>query len=48
MGLDRVLFSVGYPLEDSDEPARFIERAPLSEVEHEAVCFSNAERALGL
>jgi predicted TIM-barrel fold metal-dependent hydrolase len=28
MGLDRVLFSVDYPLEDSDEAARFIESAP--------------------
>jgi len=48
MGLDRVLFSVDYPLEDSDEAARFIETAPLSEVEREAVCFRNAERVLGL
>jgi 2,3-dihydroxybenzoate decarboxylase len=48
MGLDRVLFSVDYPLEDSDEAARFIETAPLSEVEREAVCFRNAERMLRL
>ena len=48
MGLDRVLFSVDYPLEDSDEAARFIETAPLSEVEREAVCFRNAERVLRL
>ena len=48
MGLDRVLFSVDYPLEDSDEAARFIETAPLSEVEREAVCFRNAERLLRL
>jgi 2,3-dihydroxybenzoate decarboxylase len=48
MGLDRVLFSVDYPLEDSDEAARFIETAPLSEAEREAVCFRNAERLLQL
>ncbi|HEY1433483.1 MAG TPA: amidohydrolase family protein, partial [Stellaceae bacterium] len=48
MGLDRVLFSVDYPLEDSDEAARFIETAPLSEAEREAVCFGNAERFLRL
>ena len=48
MGLDRVLFSVDYPLEDSDEAARFIESAPLSEPEREAVCFRNAERLLRL
>jgi 2,3-dihydroxybenzoate decarboxylase len=48
MGLDRVLFSVDYPLEDSDEAARFIEAAPLSEIEREAVCFRNAERLLRL
>jgi predicted TIM-barrel fold metal-dependent hydrolase len=48
MGLDRVLFSVDYPLEDSDEAAQFIETAPLSEVERDAVCFRNAERVLTL
>jgi 2,3-dihydroxybenzoate decarboxylase len=48
MGLDRVLFSVDYPLEDSDEAARFIETAALSEAEREAVCFRNAERLLRL
>ena len=48
MGLDRVLFSVDYPLEDSDEAARFIETAPLSGAEREAVCFRNAERLLRL
>jgi 2,3-dihydroxybenzoate decarboxylase len=48
MGLDRVLFSVDYPLEDSDDAARFIETAPLSDVEREAVCFRNAERVLRL
>jgi 2,3-dihydroxybenzoate decarboxylase len=48
MGLDRVLFSVDYPLEDSDEAARFIETAPLSEAEREAVCFRNAEHLLRL
>ena len=48
MGLDRVLFSVDYPLEDSEEAARFIETAPLSEAEREAVCFRNAERVLKL
>jgi 2,3-dihydroxybenzoate decarboxylase len=48
MGLDRVLFSVDYPLEDSEEAARFIETAPLREAEREAVCFRNAERVLRL
>jgi 2,3-dihydroxybenzoate decarboxylase len=48
MGLDRVMFSVDYPLEYSDEAAQFIETAPLSEVEREAVCFRNAERLLRL
>jgi 2,3-dihydroxybenzoate decarboxylase len=48
MGLDRVLFSVDYPLEDSDEAAGFIETAPLSDAEREAVCFRNAERLLRL
>jgi 2,3-dihydroxybenzoate decarboxylase len=48
MGLDRLLFSVDYPLEDSDAAAQFIETAPLSEAEREAVCFRNAERLLRL
>jgi 2,3-dihydroxybenzoate decarboxylase len=48
MGLDRVLFSIDYPLEDSDEGAGFIETAPLSEVERDAVCFQNAQRILQL
>jgi 2,3-dihydroxybenzoate decarboxylase len=48
MGLDRVLFSIDYPLEDSNEGARFIETAPLSDTEREAVCFRNAERILRL
>jgi len=48
MGLERVLFSVDYPLEDSDEASRFIETAPLSQIEREAVCFGNAERLLRL
>jgi 2,3-dihydroxybenzoate decarboxylase len=48
MGLDRVLFSVDYPLEYSDEAAQFIETAPLSAVEREAVCSRNAERLLRL
>jgi 2,3-dihydroxybenzoate decarboxylase len=48
MGLDRVLFSVDYPLEYCDEAAEFIEAAPLSEAERDAVCFGNAERLLKL
>jgi 2,3-dihydroxybenzoate decarboxylase len=48
MGLGRVLFSVDYPLEDSNEAARFIETASLSEAGREAVCFRNAERLLRL
>jgi 2,3-dihydroxybenzoate decarboxylase len=48
MGLERILFSVDYPLEDSDEAAQFIETAPLSSAEREAVCFRNAERLLRL
>ncbi|MGH7100218.1 MAG: amidohydrolase family protein [Stellaceae bacterium] len=48
MGQGRVLFSIDYPLEDSEEAAQFIETAPLSEAEREAVCFRNAERVLRL
>lgn len=48
MGLDRVMFSVDYPLEYCDEGAEFIEAAPLTTAEREAVCFRNAERLLQL
>jgi 2,3-dihydroxybenzoate decarboxylase len=41
-------FSVDYPLEDGNEAARFIEAAPLSEAERQAVCFRNAVRVLRL
>lgn len=48
MGLDGLLFSVDYPLKDSDEAARSIETAPLSAAERKAVCLRNAERLLRL
>jgi 2,3-dihydroxybenzoate decarboxylase len=46
MGEDRVLFSVDYPLEYSDEAARFIEDAPMTEARRQKICWDNAARVL--
>jgi len=48
LGVERVLFSVDYPLEDSLEAARFIEAAPIGEHARELVCWKNAARLLRL
>jgi 2,3-dihydroxybenzoate decarboxylase len=48
LGAERIMFSVDYPLEDSDEAARFIETAPISEQERELICWRNAAGLLRL
>ena len=48
MGEDRVLFSVDYPYEVTQESVDWIERAPLTEAQREKICFKNAERVLRL
>jgi 2,3-dihydroxybenzoate decarboxylase len=46
MGEDRVLFSVDYPYEDTQESADWIENTPLTDAQREKICYTNAERVL--
>jgi 2,3-dihydroxybenzoate decarboxylase len=48
IGADRIMFSVDYPLEDSQEAASFIETAPISELHREMICWRNAAHLLRL
>ncbi|HTK06416.1 MAG TPA: amidohydrolase family protein [Ktedonobacteraceae bacterium] len=48
LGADRILFSVDYPFESTEEATQFIETAPISEADKKKICFSNAQRLLGL
>jgi 2,3-dihydroxybenzoate decarboxylase len=48
LGVDRVLFSVDYPYQDSHSAVDFINRAPLSVADRDAICRGNAARLLGL
>lgn len=48
LGEDNVMFSVGYPYEDSEVAARFIETAPISAAARAKVCRQNATRLLRL
>lgn len=46
MGEDRVLFSVDYPYEDTNECTEWIETTPLTDDQREKICYRNAERVL--
>ena len=48
LGADRVLFSVDYPYEYTNEAVEFIEKAPISDSDREMICHGNAERLLRL
>jgi 2,3-dihydroxybenzoate decarboxylase len=48
LGADRILFSVDYPFERTEEAAQFIEAAPIDETNKKKICFLNAQRLLGL
>ncbi len=48
LGADRILFSVDYPFERTEEAAQFIEAAPISEGDKKKICLLNAQRLLGL
>jgi 2,3-dihydroxybenzoate decarboxylase len=48
MGEDRVLFSVDYPYEDTNECTEWIETTPLTDAQREKICYRNAERVLRL
>jgi 2,3-dihydroxybenzoate decarboxylase len=47
LGPDRVMFSVDYPYESSEQAAQFIESVPVDEATRRRLCFENAERVLG-
>lgn len=48
LGADRIMFSVDYPYERTEEAVEFIESAPMSDQDREQICFGNAERLLKL
>lgn len=48
LGADRVMFSVDYPYEHTEEAVRFIEAAPISDEQREQICYGNAKRLLNL
>lgn len=48
MGIERILFSVDAPLEDSKTASQFIETAPLTTEERQMICHGNAARLLGI
>ncbi len=48
LGSERVMFSVDYPYESSEEAGQFIDNAPIDDPTRFDICFNNAERILGL
>ncbi|MEO8119880.1 MAG: amidohydrolase family protein [Rhodoferax sp.] len=48
LGADRIMFSVDYPYESTQEAVNFIDRAPISDTDRAKICHLNAERLLGL
>lgn len=48
VGADHILFSVDYPYNDNAEAARWIERAPISELDRRKIAHGNARALFGL
>lgn len=46
VGADRIMFSVDYPFERSDEAGKWIEAAPITDIERQKICHSNAAALL--
>lgn len=46
LGSDRIAFAVDYPYERTDEAVRFIREVPISDLDKERICYSNAARLL--
>jgi 5-carboxyvanillate decarboxylase len=46
LGADRIAFAVDYPYERTEEAVRFIKEAPISELDKERICYSNAAKLL--
>jgi 2,3-dihydroxybenzoate decarboxylase len=48
IGADHILFGTDYPFESMEVACRFLETAPISEIDREKISFRNAERILNL
>ena len=48
IGADHILFGTDYPFESMEVACRFLETAPVSEIDREKISFRNAERILNL
>ena len=48
LGADRIMFSIDYPYELTEQAVHFIDNAPISELDREKICHLNAERLLKL
>lgn len=48
IGSDRILFSTDYPFEMATDAARWIERAPISELDRRKIAFENARKLFTL
>ena len=48
LGADHILFGTDYPFESMEVACRFLETAPISEIDREKISFRNAERVLNL
>jgi 2,3-dihydroxybenzoate decarboxylase len=48
LGIDRIMFAVDYPYNDSAEAVAFVRSAPISEGEKEKILHANADRLLRL
>ena len=48
LGSDRIMFSVDYPYEYTEEAVQFIDNAPISDLDREKICHGNVERLLKL
>jgi len=46
LGSERIAFAVDYPYEKTEEAVRFIKEAPISDLDREKICYSNAARLL--
>jgi 2,3-dihydroxybenzoate decarboxylase len=48
LGADRLLFSVDYPYQRTEEGALWIDAAPISDADKEKICYKNAQQVLKL
>jgi predicted TIM-barrel fold metal-dependent hydrolase len=48
LGADNILFAIDYPYEATADGVKFIEEAPISDVDKEKICHVNTERIFKL